>query len=564
MIYLIITFLTFLITIVTTPYVINYLIKHNIVDLPDGEERHLHKVPIPRLGGIIIFAVILLITFIFYNDLYSKKFFISGAIIVFVLGVVDDIKGVKWQVKFIIQSFAAILLMISLNAHHFTVIKLLGFTLPQGLNYLVLFILIVGILNSFNLMDGLDGLVSGYALIIATMCFLMSIGGKFVFISYLSAAIIGTTLGYLKFNANPARIFLGDSGSLILGYFVAGLVISLSGEASASIEEKNIAFSNVIDLTFIIIVFAVPIADTLRVMLVRLRQKKNPFLPDTNHLHHILYSKKIRHKTVVVIIHLFSVLFVLLALYYAKVSETVAVLLSIMFVALLFNINTVLEFIIRKEHLLAYGKLYKKVPVLIPKLYKYIILPLVSVLLGLLFCLLIFNEVNEGETYYKYFLLFLIPSLLYSSASLRKNNYYAELLVLVNIILFFIITGFNGFFYKQYAFPFIYQININQIFIFGLSVTIILFILFKERIADLRQQFLNGTDLTIAVLIIFIYFAVQFINTAAPYKISDTLLRSFLVFLFYKMIIVIKPKIHFSLYYLSFLVAVIVIIKSLF
>lgn len=564
MIYLIIAFLSFLITIVSTPYLISYLIKKDIVDRPNGEERHIHTEPIPRMGGIIIFAVIIIITFAFYQDIFSKKYFIAGAILAFTLGLVDDIRGLSWQIKFVVQSFIAVLLIKFLEVNKFYIIKFIGITLPPILDYIVLFILIVGLLNSFNLMDGLDGLVSGYTLIIASMCFMLSTGSPFTFRLYLSSAIIGTTLGFLKFNANPARIFLGDSGSLTLGYFISALVIIISGEVSASTSEITQGMSRSIDLGFIIIALAVPIADTIRVMLVRIHQRKNPFLADSNHLHHILYSQKLRHKTVVMLIHLFSIMFVLLAIYYAKVSKTTAFIIFILMLTAFFSVKQIVEFIIRKENLLAYGKLYKKIPEMIPKIYKNILLPLIALMLLILFVFLVFTEINRSQKLYAYFLLFLIPSLLYSGTNLRKKNYYAELLVLVNIIVFFIITGFNGFFYKLYPVPIIAQININQIFIITLAGMIIFFVLFKERIANIRQQFLTGTDLTIAVLILFIYLAVQIINLPESYKVSDTLLRSFLVFLFYKIVIATMPRFHFSLYYSSFVISVIAILKSLF
>jgi len=401
-------------------------------------------------------------------------------------------------------------------------------------------------------------------LIIASMCFMLSTGSPFTFRLFLSSAIIGTTLGFLKFNANPARIFLGDSGSLTLGYFISALVIIISGEVSASTSEITQGMSRSVDLGFIIITLAVPIADTLRVMFVRIKQRKNPFLPDSNHLHHILYSQKLRHKTVVMLIHLFSIMFVLLAIYYAKVSKTTAFIIFILMLTAFFSVKQIVEFIIRKENLLAYGKLYKKIPEMIPKIYKNILMPLVALMLLILFVFLVFYEINRSQKLYAYFLLFLIPSLLYSGSNLRKNNYYAELLVLINIIVFFIITGFNGFFYKLYPVPIIAQININQIFIITLAGMIIFFVLFKERIANIRQQFLTGTDLTIAVLILFIYLAVQIINLPESYKVSDTLLRSFLVFLFYKIVIATMPRFHFSLYYSSFIISVIAILKSLF
>ena len=114
MIYLVISFLSFLITIVLTPHLINILIKKDVVDNPNGEARRMHTQPIPTMGGIIIFAVIIIITFVFYQDLISKIYFISGAFIIFGLGFVDDLKAVKWHIKFVVQSIAAVLLILYL------------------------------------------------------------------------------------------------------------------------------------------------------------------------------------------------------------------------------------------------------------------------------------------------------------------------------------------------------------------------------------------------------------------------------------------------------------------
>ena len=564
MIYLIISFLTFLITVVSTPFLIQFLIKKDIVDKPNGDQRHIHTSSIPRMGGIIIFGIVAIITFAFYHNIYFEIYFISGALVVFSLGLFDDMKELKWNIKFIFQSIAAVLLILSLSSHNLTVIKFLDFTLPPGIDYIVLFLLIVGLLNAFNFMDGMDGLVSGYSLIIATMCFLLNMGSSYVFISYLSAAIIGTTVGFLKFNAHPARIFLGDSGSLTLGYLISSMVLIISGEVSSNIHNNGQLFPNTIDLTFVFIALALPIADTIRVMMVRIKHKNNLFLADSNHLHHILYIRKIRHKTVVLVIHIFSIAFVLLAIYYSKFSKINALIIFIFLVISLYSVQYLLDFLIKKKVLITFSDLYNKLPEIVPKFYKAILLPIISFLILALFVILVSTEANKtGQSYHAYFLLFIVPALLYSSIALKKNNYYAELLVLVNIILFFIITGYNGFFYKSYSMPILTQININQILIAVLSGMIIFFVLFKERVADIRKQFLTGTDLIIAVLIIFVYLAVQFINLPESYKISDTLLRSFSVFLFYKIVITVKPRIHFSLYYVSFLVAVIAVLKSL-
>lgn len=563
MIYLITVFLSFLITVVLTPYLIEQLIKKDIVDKPNGEERRVHTVPIPRLGGIVIFTVIFTVTFAVYPDFFSKPFFLLGALVIFLLGLYDDIKPLNWVVKFGSQSIGALLLIISLNYHNFTQFSFFGFILYPGLDYVFLFVLILGLLNSFNLLDGLDGLVSGLSAVIASMCFLLSIGKPFVFLPFLASAVVGTTLGFVKFNANPARIFLGDSGSLTLGYIVTGLVLVVSSSVSES-QIISSGLSNTVDLTFVIIVFAVPIADTLRVMLVRLKNGKHLFMADSNHIHHILYSQRIRHKTVVMLIHLFAITFVLLAVYYAKISKPVAVIIFFILITAFLFTKQIVEFIIRTENLLVYGRLYKKIPKFSPTIYNRIILPIISIVLVVVIITLLLTKSSPFEHLYQIFLILLVGALFYSAVTLRRSDYYAELLVLFNLVLFFILTGFNNFFYTQYPVPLIQQINLNQVLIILLSSAIILFVLLKERFVKITQQYLTGSDLTLAVLILFIYVAVQFINIPESYRISDIMLRSYLVFLFYKILVLTKPGFHFHLYYSSFLISAIAVLKSIF
>ncbi len=287
-------------------------------------------------------------------------------------------------------------------------------------------------------------------------------------------------------------------------------------------------------------------------------------MADSNHIHHILYSQKIRHKTVVMLIHLFVITFVLLAVYYAKVSQMVAVFIFGVLITAFFFTKQIVEFIIRTDNLLAYGRFYKSIPKLSPKIYGRILVPAASVIVVALFITILITRSNTFQPLYQIFLMLLIGALFYSAITLRKNDYYAELLVLFNLILFFTLTGLNNFFYVQYSVPLIVQINLNQLLIILLSVMIVLFVLLKERITNYKQQYLAGSDIILAVLILFIYIAVQFINIPESCRISDIMLRSYLVFLFYKIIVIINPRTHFYLYYLSFIVSAIAVIKSLF
>lgn len=560
--FLTITFLSFIFTIFFTQSLISFLNRKGILDRPNGEKRRIHNHPIPRLGGIIIFTVVIIITFIFYQDIFSKKFFLTGAIIVCAIGLWDDLVSRKWYVKLVFQTAAANFLIISLNAHSFSIIKFGGFIIPAGLNYFILLFLIVGIMNSFNMLDGLDGLVAGLALIISGMCFLLTLGTEYVFLPIITAALSGTLLGFLKFNAHPARIFLGDSGSLFLGYVIAGSLLVISGNLSYSPDSVNQGMVFSVDILFILIVLAVPVTDTLRVMYLRMKRRTSPFLPDTNHLHHILYSKRIRHKTVVLLINTISASFALLGVYYLHGSkEFTALLFVLMLIALLFT-EKIIDLVIKKDNLLAFGRLYKLIPNRLPLLYKQFLVPAIGIISLALIIILLIYEIEIHQTYYLYLLIFQIPALAFAVRNLRKNNYYVDLIVFLNFIIFFVVTGLNGFFYEMYSVPLISKINLNQIFIMVFSTVIVLFVLFKERIAGLRTQFLNGPDLSIAVSITFVFILTQFLDVPAAYKISDTLLRSFLLFLFYKITIITYPRVHFSLHFSSFAVTFVSLLRT--
>jgi len=322
----------------------------DLVDKPNGEERRLHTKPIPRIGGILVFLVIIVTTLLFYHDVASIKYFIAGAIIIFLLGLVDDIRNVKWNIKFLFQTFGSFLLLFSFYTNNYTVIKFLDLTIPPGLDYLIMFFLIVGLLNSFNLLDGMDGLVSGYSLIIALMCLILSYKAKDSFTPFLASTIIGTTLGFLIFNRNPAKIFLGDSGSLTLGYFITFLVILISAEIRPADSDYFQINEKTIDLSFIIISLALPMIDTLRVLFIRIYNKNHPFLADKNHLHHLLYSKNISHKRVVFVIHLISIGSALIAIsYFIFPSKVLTTIVFIIFSIILFFINNILDAITSNE-----------------------------------------------------------------------------------------------------------------------------------------------------------------------------------------------------------------------
>lgn len=313
-------------TLLFTPFLIIYLTKHEIIDLPGG--RRVNTYAVPRMGGVIVYLTSILSVLIFYGDLGIIKYFILGSVIIFFLGSVDDINGVGYKVKFLVQFIAALLLITFLSSEYNT-LSFFGIHIPAPFDKVLLTIFVVGVMNAINLYDGLDGLVPGFSLLVSIVTLIIGwhLNDKLVLI--LSASLIGALIGFLKYNASPAKIFLGDSGSLTLGFFLAATVLLSSRSAS----------TGNIDLTFSVILLAVPIVDTLKVMLIRLKKHRNIFISDKSHVHHIILQCNVNHKTTVLILQGFSLVFAMTAMLYSRNIVTGLGLFTSIILLLLFIKN---------------------------------------------------------------------------------------------------------------------------------------------------------------------------------------------------------------------------------
>lgn len=554
MLYLISVFFSFIAVVFATPLLANLLSSLEIVDHPDND-RKIHTTPIPRMGGIIIYSVIVLFLIFLFPLVYEFKNFLIGSLIIFLLGIADDIWGIKWDIKFIFQSIVTVLLISYLNNHNYFQFNIFGFNIPDSLSVPIMFFFILGSMNAFNLLDGLDGLVSGFSLLIGSLSFILSFNSDSTFVPLLSILIIGTTLGFLKFNSNPASIFLGDSGSLILAYFSLTILLSSAGEIS----------NHNIDLAFIGMVLAVPLIDTLRVMLVRILNKRNPFLPDKNHIHHIIYSKKIRHKTTVFIILSLTLVSIIIGLYYFYSSKTLGLILFFIFTTILLFIDSILNFLINKNNLLFYGRMIKLLPVKFASFYRFYILPFITFLV---FSFLIFLLISKGtfhDTTFVYLLIFNFLSVAYVLINLKNRNYISELFVFTNFVVFFFITSSGNTFYKLYYFPILKFINLNQLFAILIIPILILFFLLRDKIEKgNREGFLSGIDLIISLLIISNYMFVKFSGFAHEYYyFADILVRSFLLYLLYKIIVGCFPNFKIQVYFASYVIVIIALLRIL-
>ena len=299
--------------------------KKRLYDVPDA--RKVHTMPVPRLGGLSFFPVILMSMFLVigfrlyfwdvnvsglsFNMLYEYLFLFVGMTLLYLVGVCDDLIGVGYRYKFAVQIAAAFLLVLSGNWFD-SFGGLFGiYSVPVWVGVPFTVFIVVYITNAINLIDGIDGLASGLCCIaLSVLSVIFFLRGQYVY-ALLAICTLGILMPFWCYNvfgnANRGhKLFMGDAGSLTLGYVISFLIIhmSVTNEVSPTLSNPYmvIAFSTVL----------VPLLDVIRVVLHRLREHKNPFLPDKNHFHHKLLRTGMRVRMVMVCIIAISAFFILL------------------------------------------------------------------------------------------------------------------------------------------------------------------------------------------------------------------------------------------------------------
>ena len=317
--------------------------KKRLYDVPDA--RKVHTMPVPRLGGLSFFPVILMSMFLVigfrlyfwdmdtsslsFNMLYEYLFLFVGMTLLYLVGVCDDLVGVGYRYKFAVQIAAALLLVLSGNWFD-SLGGLFGiYSVPAWIGMPFTVFIVVYITNAINLIDGIDGLASGLCCIaLSVLSVIFFLRGQYVY-ALLAICTLGILMPFWCYNvfgnANRGhKLFMGDAGSLTLGYVISFLIIHQCVSNQVSPELPNpymvIAFSTVL----------VPLLDVIRVVLHRLRNHRNPFLPDKNHFHHKLLRTGMRVRMVMVTILCVSVFFIVLNVLLAmKVNATYLLLLNL-------------------------------------------------------------------------------------------------------------------------------------------------------------------------------------------------------------------------------------------
>ncbi len=268
-----------------------YIIKHfKLYDVPDLRKEH--SSPIPTMGGIAVcisMAMACMLWFHFSKDFFTVSFFFS-IVILFALGIMDDTNGMKARNKLVIQLALASLIAFS-GVRISSLNGILGvYELPLSAQYTITVLAIAGVTNAFNLIDGIDGLAGGLGFMSLVILGLFLTLSSDVNIALIAFALAGGLLGFLYYNFNPARIFMGDTGSLVLGFVTAVLTVRLV-QLNATGNLVVLPHSPVFALSLIMI----PVFDTLRVFSLRIWKGRSPFDPDKTHIHHLLTNNGWSH-----------------------------------------------------------------------------------------------------------------------------------------------------------------------------------------------------------------------------------------------------------------------------
>jgi UDP-N-acetylmuramyl pentapeptide phosphotransferase/UDP-N-acetylglucosamine-1-phosphate transferase len=333
-----ITFLTFLLGAVLMPFVIRFARKKNLV--VGTNKRTSHNGIVPNTGGLLIFLCMMFVFVILLIINAISIYIVIGFTVMFVIGFIDDKLELSAMWKLLGETLGVFFLIYFADIRIETLNGILGIEqLPLWASYLISFICFIIIVNALNLIDGIDGLASGLGIIYASFFGVWFICVNDSYVAIISFAIIGALsifFIYNVFGGNKRKVFMGDSGSLSLGYLITFFTYTF-------IRDNQIGnYQFLYPAVTALIVLFVPVFDMARVALTRIKNHKSIFMPDKNHIHHLLLKIGTTHKKVTMLLIVFSLLFIGLALLLQKENYLIQIslitLISVILVFLLWRL----------------------------------------------------------------------------------------------------------------------------------------------------------------------------------------------------------------------------------
>ncbi len=322
--------------LIIVPVLKKVAVKINLTDKPNS--RKLHQEPVPLIGGIAIaisVSMIYLMSHFIFPVLREQLVVFFCAIILLIVGVIDDKFDLSAKFKLLIQLFCAFVIATS-GTRITSLFGLFGvYEIPVISQYLLTIVVICGVVNAFNLMDGIDGLAGELSVIgfsfIAVFAYLINDWSLFV----LCVTFLGAIFGFLNFNLRVKKIFMGDAGSLFIGTLLIGFSIHLLNHNLSLLSSTPSLLYTIIGF------FALPVLDSLRVYLGRLKKGYSPFKADKTHIHHLFLVMNLPHKKVSIIISIITLgilMFSLIVNYYLSITVSL-ILVVLLFSSLGFILN---------------------------------------------------------------------------------------------------------------------------------------------------------------------------------------------------------------------------------
>jgi UDP-GlcNAc:undecaprenyl-phosphate GlcNAc-1-phosphate transferase len=307
---------------------------------PPQQGRHVHTVAVPRVGGIAIyvsFMVVVVVPLLVPGRLglfavlpiKSTIVLLGSALVIFLLGLIDDLYGVGPYRKFLVQAVAATFLFIGgFGIHQLWLFTSAGHPLKAVVDLPLTVLWVLLITNAFNLIDGLDGLAAGSALFATAVVFVVSLFNPNPTVTFLAIALAGSILGFLRYNFHPASIFLGDSGSLFMGFMLSALALAGSQKAPTMVA-----------IAIPLISFGLPISDVALAVVRRLLNGKPLFHADSGHIHHRLLNSGWTQREAVLILYAVSAAFGLLSLVLLSGRESIGLVLTVVGVGMFWGLQ---------------------------------------------------------------------------------------------------------------------------------------------------------------------------------------------------------------------------------
>ena len=308
-----------LVSLISTPVVRSLAFRVGAVDIPK-DARRMHDHPIPRMGGLAIFFGFILSVLIFQPLTPELRGMLLGAVVIVILGILDDISSLPALPKFFVQIGAALIAVLHGNCIEFlsnpNIFSSEPFWELGWLSIPITVFWIVGITNAVNLIDGLDGLACGVSTISSMTLLVIALSVAEPDVAVLMGALAGACIGFLPYNLNPAKIFMGDTGSTFLGFVLA--VVSIQG---------LFKYATIISFAVPFLMLGLPIFDTCFAILRRVSRGQSPMKPDRGHIHHRLIDMGFTQKQAVAVLYIISAILGLSAV----VLTTIGVVRAMLF-----------------------------------------------------------------------------------------------------------------------------------------------------------------------------------------------------------------------------------------